>query len=199
MKSFAKGISEFGFFIIVTVVIRSGVGWERRKLMRKTIGRVLLMGSLAAGGTDVIFWQLIDDQRIVFWWWSKNKTLDDGEIKLIRRWSKNVAIKYGRMTSTAAMSETSIFNQMRGDMFRLEAETTAFAWEFHPSAYTLFCNLFAGKSKSNSCRIIFARFLRVLLYVLTSTESPYAHTDELFNLQLFLPFFLVVSRISFII
>jgi hypothetical protein len=65
MKSFAKGISEFGFFIIVTVVIRSGVGWERRKLMRKTIGRVLLMGSLAAGGTDVISWQLIDDQRIV--------------------------------------------------------------------------------------------------------------------------------------
>jgi hypothetical protein len=50
MKSFAKGISEFGFFIIVTVVIRSGVGWERRKLMRKTIGRVLLMGSLLAAG-----------------------------------------------------------------------------------------------------------------------------------------------------
>jgi hypothetical protein len=125
-----------------------------------------LMGSLAAGGTDVISWQLIDDQRIVvFWWWSKNKTLDDREIKLIRRWSKNVVIKYGRMTSTAAMSETSIFNQMRGDMFRLEAETTAFAWEFHPSAYTLFCNLFAGKSKSNSCRIIFARFLCVYYYM----------------------------------
>jgi hypothetical protein len=52
MKSFAKGISEFGFFIIVTVVIRSGVGWERRKLMRKTIGRVLLMGSLLTAGGD---------------------------------------------------------------------------------------------------------------------------------------------------
>jgi hypothetical protein len=65
MKSFAKGISEFGFFIIVTVVIRSGWGGKRRKLMRKTMGRVLLMGSLARWGTDVISWQLIDDQRII--------------------------------------------------------------------------------------------------------------------------------------